>query len=82
MLFLQASSALLHPYEQFVHSAAPVAKVSPLATVSGLLITHAFQHCFTVCLAERLVAGLFGIVFPLPLIPLYIFVVKDCYSNN
>ena len=41
VLFLQASSALLHPYLQCVHSAASVAKVSPLATVSGLLIAGA-----------------------------------------
>ena len=62
MLFLQASSALLHPYQKFVHSAAPVAKVSSLATVRGLLIMRAVQRYFTVCLAERLVAGLFGII--------------------
>ena len=61
-MFLQASSALLHPYQQFVHSAAPVAKVNHLATVSGLFIMRAVQRYFTVCLAERLVAGLFGII--------------------
>ena len=79
-LFLLDLSALSHPYKQLVHSVAPVARVSPLATVSDLLITCAAWRYFTVCSAECLVAGLFGIVFPFPLIPLYIFVVGDCYS--
>ena len=32
--------SLLHPYLQCVHPAATVAKVGPLAMVSGLLITY------------------------------------------
>ena len=80
VLFLQAFSTLLHPYLQCVLSAAPVTKVRPLATVSGLLITWAVWRYFTVWLVERLVAGLFGIAFPLPPIPLYILVVGGCYS--
>ena len=76
MLFLHTSSALLHPCLQCVHSVAPVAKVSPLAMVSSLVITCAAQRYFTVWLVERLVAGLFGIVFPLQL---YILVVGGCY---
>ena len=71
VLFLQASSALLDPNLQFVQLVAPVAKVGPLATVSGLVITRAARRYFTVWLAERLVAGLFGIAYPLPLLPLY-----------
>ena len=42
---------------------APVAKVSPLATVSSLPIIRAAQRYFTAWLAEHLVAGLLGIVF-------------------
>ena len=80
-LFLQASSTLLHPYLQCMQSVALVGKVSPLATVRGLLITWAAWQYFTVWLAERLVTGLFRIAFPLPPIPLYIFmVVGGCYS--
>ena len=60
VLFLRASSALLHPL------VALVAKVGPLATVCSLLITCAARWHFTVWLVERLVAGLFGIAFPLP----------------
>ena len=77
VLFLQAFSTLLRPSPQCMQSAAPVAKVGPLATVSGLLITQATRQYFTVWLAERLVPGLFGIAFPLPL---YILVVGGCYS--
>ena len=62
------------------NSAALVAKVGPLAVVSSLPIVHAAQQCFTVWLAERLVAGLFGIAFPLSPLPLYILVVGGCYS--
>ena len=52
--FLQAFSVLLlHPYLRCVRSAALVAKVYPLATVSGLLITRASWQYFTVWLAER-----------------------------
>ena len=80
MLFPQASSAPLHPHRQGVHSAAPVAKVGPLATVSSLPIVHAAWWYFTVWLAQRLVAGLFGIVFPIPPLPLYISVAGGCYS--
>ena len=82
MLFLLDPSALLHLYLQCVHSTAPVAKVGPLATVSGLLITHsAWQH-FTRWLAEHLAAGLFQIAFPLPShpLPLNILVIGGCYS--
>ena len=74
MSFLQVSSALLHPYLQCVHSAAP------LAMVRGLLIARAARRYFAVWLAERLVIGLFGIAFPLPPLPLYILVVGGCYS--
>ena len=80
MLFPLASSAQLHPYLQCVHSAALVAKVSPLATVSGLPIVLAAQWYFTVWLVGHLVTGLFGIVSPLPPLPLYILVVGGCYS--
>ena len=80
MLFPQAFSALLQPHLQCEHPAAPVAKVSPLAMVSSLSIVHAAQQYFTVWLVERLVAGLFGIVFPIPLLRLYILVVGCCYS--
>ena len=48
--------------------------------VSGLLIAHAVWWYFTVWLAEHLVAGLFGIAFPLHPFPLYILVVGDSYS--
>ena len=48
MLCLQAFSVLLHPCLQCVHSASLVAKVYPLATVSGLLITRAPWQYFTV----------------------------------
>lgn len=58
MLFLLDPSALLHLYLQCVHSTAPVAKVGPLATVRGLLITFAARRYFTVLLEERLVVGL------------------------
>ena len=77
MLFLQAFSTQLHHYLQCVQSAAPVAKVGPLAMVTGLLITHAARQYIPVSLAERIVAGLFGIVFPLPL---YILVDGGCFS--
>ena len=80
MLFPQASSALLHPYPQCEHSAALVAKVGPLATVSSLPIVRVASQYFTLWLAEHLVAGLFGIVFLLPPLPLYILVVGGCYS--
>ena len=73
MLFLETTSAPLHPNLQCEQSAAPVAKVDLVATVSGLPIAHAAQRHFSMWLAERLVAGLFGIAFPLPLLPLYIF---------
>ena len=58
VVFLQAFSVLLlHPYLRCVRSAALVAKVYPLATVSGLLITRAsWQYC-TVWLAERCRGG-------------------------
>ena len=46
-------------------------KVGPFAMVSGLLIMRAAQRYFTVRLAERLVAGLFGIAFPLASLPLW-----------
>ena len=81
MLFSQASLALLHPYLQCVHSAARFAKVGPLATVSSLSIMHAARLCFTVWLAEHLVADLFGIAFHLPPFPLYILVVGGSYSG-
>jgi len=80
VLFLQTSSVLLHPCLKCVHSAASVAKVGPLETVSGLRITQAAWRYFTVWLAERLVAGLFGIAFHLPTLPLCILIVGGCYS--
>ena len=55
-------------------------KVSPLVTVSSLPIVHSAWRDFAVWLAERLVAGLFGIVFPHPPLPLCILVVGSCYS--
>ena len=58
VLFLLDPSALLHLYPQCAHSAAPVAKLGPLATVRGVLITRAARRYFTVSLEERLVAGL------------------------
>jgi len=63
VLFPQASSALLHPYLQWEHSVAPVAKVGPLAMVSSLPIICAAQQYFTAWLAEHLVTGLLGIAF-------------------
>ena len=71
--------ALLHPYLQCKHSAAPVAEC-PLATVSSLPILRSAQWYFTVWLAERLAAALFGIAFPLPPFPLCILVAGACYS--
>ena len=55
-------------------------KGGPLATVSSLPILHSAQWYFTVWLAECLVAGLFGIAFPLLPLPLCILVVGGCYS--
>ena len=80
MLIHQASLALLHPYLQREHSAALVAKVDPSAAVSGLHIVCAAQQYLTAWLAERLVASLSGIAFPLPPFPLYTMVVGGCYS--
>ena len=82
MLFLQASSALLDPYLQCVHSAAlvAIAKVRPLAMVSSLPSVCAALPYFVVWLVERLVAGLFGRAFPILRLPLYIVVVGGCYS--
>ena len=79
-MFPQASSDPLHPYLQCEHSAALVAKVSPLATVSSLHIVCAAWWYFIVWLAEHWVAGMFGIVFSFPCLPLYILVVGGCYS--
>ena len=64
VLFPRASSALFDPYLQCEHLVALDAKVSPLAMVSGLPILRAARQYFTGWLAEHLVAGLFGIVFP------------------
>jgi len=58
---------------------APVAKVSLMAMIS-LLITLSVPQYFTMWLVKCLVAGLFGIAFPLPPLPLYILVVRQCYS--
>ena len=41
---------------------------------------HAARQYFTVWLGDHLVAGLFGITFPLPPLPSYILVVEGCYS--
>ena len=79
-LFSPGLFSLLHPYLQCAHSVAPVAKVGPLATVSGLPIICAVLQYFTVWLVEHLVADLLGIVFPLSSLPLYILVVGGCYS--
>ena len=79
-LFPQASSALSDPYLQRVHLEAPVAKVGPLETLSGLPIVRVAQRYFTVRLAERLVAVLFGIESSVPPLLLYILVVRSCYS--
>ena len=48
----------------------------------NLLLTLCVQlGCsFTVCLARHLVSGWCGIVFPLPPLPLYIWVVWGCYN--
>ena len=80
VLFLQASSALLDPYLQCVHSAAlvPIAKVRP--KVSSLPSVCAAWRYFAVWLVEHLVAGLFGRAFLIPPLPLYILVVGVCYS--
>ena len=79
MLFPQASSPLLDAYLQCEHSAALVAKVGPLATVSVAPVVRVAWRYFTVWLAEHLVAGLFGITAPLTPLPLYILVVGGCY---
>ena len=63
-----------------MHSAATVAKVGPLATVSSLPLHGQLSCSFTVWLAVHLVAGLFGIAFPLPPLPSYILLVRGCYS--
>ena len=70
---LLASSALLHPYLKCVHSAAPVYS-------SCVQLCARVQPYFAVWLVECLVAGLFEIAFPLPPLPLYILVVRGCYS--
>ena len=63
-------------------SHAECALQSPTDINVNLLLTLRVQlGCsFTVCLAEHLVCGWCGIVFPLPPLPLYIWVVWGCYS--
>ena len=58
----------------------PGTRASCLATVSSLSVLHSTWAYLTVWLVERSVAGLFGIVFPLPPLPLCILVVGRCYS--
>ena len=41
---------------------------------------RAVPQYFTAWFAKHLIAGLFGIASPLPLLPLYILVVGGCYS--
>ena len=48
--------------------------------VRSLSIVRAAQRYFTVWLGEHLVAGLFGIVFPLAPLPFHILLVEGCYS--
>ena len=76
VVFLQAFSVLLlHPYLRCVRSAALVAKVYPLATVSGLLITRAsWQYC-TVWLAERCRGGFVCVCVPRPLPSIIIIII-------
>ena len=64
--FQWATSAPLHPYPQGEQSAAPVAKVGLLATAAFLPITYAPRWYVNMWLAERLVAGLLVVAFPLP----------------
>jgi len=49
-----------------VYSAAPVAKVGPLAMVSGLPIVREAWQYFPAWLAGHLLSGLFGIMIPPP----------------
>lgn len=49
-----------------MYSAAPVAKVGPLAMVSGLPIMHEAWQYFPAWLAGHLLSGLFGIMTPHP----------------
>ena len=76
VVFLQAFSVLLlHPYLRCVRSAALVAEVYPLATVSGLLITRAsWQYC-TVWLAERCRGWFVCICVPRPSPPIIIIII-------
>ena len=69
---------MIYPVDSVIHllnNWGLVAKVGPLVTVSSLLITCAARWYFTVWLVKHLVAGLFGIAFPLPPLLLYILVV-------
>lgn len=80
MLLPQASSALLNPYLQHEHPAAPVPKVGASAKVRSLPILYAAQQHFILWLAEHSVAGFCGIAFPLPPLVINILIVGGCFS--
>ena len=61
---------------QCVRSAALVAKVYPLATVSGLLFTRAAWQYFSVWLAKRCRGALYAFAFPVPPFPLLLFLLS------
>ena len=64
VLFPQASSALLHPYLQCEHSAAQIAKVDPLARVSGL----PYRAC-SMAVLDCMVSGAFSSWFVWDCVP-------------
>ena len=63
-----------------MYSAAPVAKVGPLAMVSGLPIVREAWQYFPVWLAGHLLSGLFGIMIPHPTPCLIYLVSWGCYG--